>query len=327
LADPVLPRKGDSIGHVNEAAIVAVGLVNAEVSSSIEQVVPEDIHEATPEAGNNSVESGTNFDIGPQREHEVDVTAPETEDTLPDVDSSLRNDPTPVPLPLEPEISLIKTELVAERQVETSYTATTTNGVPIAVEVRPDPISSETEPNAQKDIEVSQVDDTFNIEPIPESDIAQYVEAADTEGPLEDTPASSTKEFENTVQLEPEVEFDAPAEEPSAITQVPAEDQIESEVVISQTPDETIPIPEDATTSVANVDAPVDVRSEQHAAVVETSCTDELAEAILPPDVDGRPETLTALVEPSYESSDDEMKGVSVFPIFNASQKFKLNTL
>jgi hypothetical protein len=311
LADLVLPLKGDSTRHVNEAAMVAVGLVTAGVFSSM-QLVPEGILEATPEAGNDSVESRTTLDIESQREHEVDVT--ETADTLPCVDSSLRDDATPVPLPLEPEISLVKTELVAEREVETI--STTTNDVPIAVEVQPDPISSEPEPNAQNDIEIqTQVDDTSNIkdEPIPESDIAQRIEAADAEGPFEDIPASSTKESENTIQLEPEVDFVAPAEEePPAITQVPAEDQIESEVVISQTPDETIPIPEDAITSVANVDVPVDVRLEQHAAVVETSCTDELAQVILPPDVEGRPVTLTAQVEPSYESSDDEMKGVSV---------------
>ena len=309
LANPVLPLKGDSTGHVNEAAIV-VGLVTAGVFSRMEQAVPEGIHEAAPEAGNDSVESGTTLDIEPQREREVDVAAPETEDTLSDVDSSLWNAPTPVPLPLEPEISLVETELVPERQVDT-----TTNDVPIAVEVQPDPISSETEPNAQNDIEVqTQVDDTSNIkdEPILESDITQRIEAADAEAPFRNVPASSTRESESTVQLEPEVDFVAPAEEePLAITQATAEDQIESEVVISQTPGETI-IPGDATTSVANVDVPVDVRSEQHAAVVETSYSDELAEVILPPDVEKRPETMMAQVEPSYKSSDDEMKGVSV---------------
>jgi hypothetical protein len=135
VANLVLPLKGDSTGHVNEAAIVAVGLPTAEVFSSMEQVVPEGIHETTPEAGNDSVESGTTLDIEPQREHEDDVTAPETEDTLPDIDSSLLNDSTPVSLPLEPEISLTKTELVGERHVETISTATT-NGVPIDVEVQ-----------------------------------------------------------------------------------------------------------------------------------------------------------------------------------------------
>ena len=297
---------------MNEAAVVAVGLAAAEVFSSVEQVVPEGIHEATPEAGNDSVESGTTLDIEPQREREVDVAAPETEDTLSDVDSSLWNAPTPVPLPLEPEISLIKTESVAERQVETTPTATT-NGGPIAVEIQPDLISSETEPNAQEDIEVqTQVDDTFDIEPIPESDIAQYVEAADTDGSLEDAPGSSTKESENTVQLEPEVDFVAPAEEePSPVA---AEDLLPK----IEAPGETIAILENVTDSAANVETPVDIRSEQHAAVVETSYTDGLAEVILPPDVEERPETLTALVGPSCESSNDEMKpeGVSVLPYF-----------
>ena len=320
LADPVLPRKGDFTNHMNEAVMVAVGLATAEEFSSTDKIVPEVTHEATPEAGNDTVESGTTH-IEPQREHEVDVTISEAEDTLPDIHSSLRNDPTPVPLPLEPEISLIKTKLVAERQVETTSTATT-NNVQIDADVQPDPSLSETVPNAQQNIEVqTQVDDASNNikdEPIPQSDI---VEAADTEGPLEDAPASSTKQSQDTVQMEPEDEFVAPAEEePSAIIQVAAENdlpKIECEGAISQTPGETIPIPEDAVASVANIEdqitAPVDVRSE-HAAVVKTSCTDELAEAILPPNVEESPETLKPLVEPSYKSSDDEMVEVSVFP-------------
>jgi hypothetical protein len=159
--------------------------------------------------------------------------------------------------------------LVAERHVESISTATTTNNVPIDVEVQP-----ETAPNAQSDIEVqTQVDDASNIkdEPIPESDIAQHFEAADSESPFEDVPStSSTKESENTIQLEPEVDFVAPAEEES-ITQVAAEDLLPK----IEAPGETID-------SVANVEAPVDVRSE-HAAVVETSCTDELAGVILRP--------------------------------------------
>jgi hypothetical protein len=295
---------------VDEAAIVAVGLATAAVFSNIDEVVPEDIHEAAPEAGNDSVESGTTLDIEPQREHEADATAPETEGTLPDIHTSLHNDPAPVPLPLEPEISLIKTESAAECQVETTSTATTI-GVLVDVEIQPDPSLSETIPDAQKDIEVqTQVDDTSN-KPIPESDVAQHTEAADTESPLEDVLGSNTNLSQNTVQLEPEVDFVAPAEEePSAVTQVAAEDQIESEGA-------TIPIPEDVTVSVGNVEeqiiAPVDVRPE-HTAVVETS-TDELAEVILPPNVEERPETLTPLVEPSYTVSDDEMKGVSVLPI------------
>ena len=285
LADPVLPRQSDSTKYVNEAVIVAAGLATVEEFSSM------DTHEATPEAGNdNTVESGTTLNIESQREHEVDV-----------------------PLPLEPEISLIKTELVAERQVETTSTATT-NSVPIDVDVQPDPSLSETAPNAQQDIEVqTQLDDASNIkdELIPKSDV---VEATDTEGRLEDAPASSTKQSQDTVQTEPEVDFVAPAEEePSAITQVAAETdlpKIEYEGAISQTPGEIIPILEDTTASVTNVEdqiiAPVEVRS-----VVETPCTDELAEAILPPNV----ESLTPLVEPSYKSSDDEIVGVSVLPV------------
>jgi hypothetical protein len=81
-----------------------------------------------------------------------------------------------------------------------------------------------------------------------------------------------------------------------------------------EAPGETIPIPENATASVANVEAPVDAQSE-HAAGVETSCTNELAEVILPPDVEESPETLTPLVEPSYKVSDDELMGVSFLPI------------
>ena len=329
LADPVLPRKGDSTDHMNEAAIVAVGLAAAVGFSSI---VPEVTHEATPDAGNDLVESGTTLDIEPQWEHEVDVAAPETEGTLPDI---LRNDPTLVPLPLEPEISLIKTGLEAEPQVETTSTATT-NSVPIDVEVQPDSSSSETAPNAQKNIEEQiQVDDTSNIkdELILESDIAQHIDTADTEDTLEDVPASSTKQSENTAPLEPEVDFVAPAEEePSAVTQVAAEDllpKIESEAAISG---ETIPIPEDVTASVADVEgqviAPVDVRSED-AAVVETSRTDELAEVILPPNVEESLETLTPLVEPSsYKSPDDEMVGVSVLPISMHPRSLKFfNTL
>jgi hypothetical protein len=309
---------------VNEAATVAVGLATAAVFSSMDEVVPEGIHEATPEAGNDSVESGTNLVIEPQQEHEVDVTAPETEGTLPDIHTSLHNDPTPgpVPLPLEPEISLIKTELVDQCQVETTSTATTIR-VPVEVEVQPDPNLSETVPDTQKDIEVqTQVDETSN-KPIPESDVAQHIEAADTESALEDVPGSNTNPSQNTVQLELEVDFVAPAEEePSAITQVAVEDQIDSEGA-------TIPIPEDVTAPVANVEdqiiAPVDARSEH--AVVETSSTDEPAEVILPPIIEERPETSTPLVEPSYKSPDDEIVGVSVLLIFNASRKLKFNTL
>ena len=320
LADPGLSRKGDFTNHMNESVMVAVGLATAEDFSSTDKVVPEVAHEATPEAGNDTMESGTTLNIEPQRDYEDDVTISETEDTLPEIHSSLRNDPTPVPLPLEPEISLIKTELVAERQVETTSTATTDN-VLIDVEIQPDPSLNETVPNAQQDIEIqTQVDDASNTknEPIPKSDI---VEAADTEGPLEDAPVSSTKQSQDTIEMEPEVDFVAPAEEePSAIIQVAAENdlpKIECEGAISQSPGETIPIPEDAIASVANIEdqiiAPVEDRSE-HAAAVETSCTDELAEVILPSNVEESPETLTPLVEPSYKSSDNEMVEVSVFP-------------
>lgn len=306
---------------MNEAAIVAVGLAAAEGFSSIDKVVPEGIHEVTPETGNDSAEIETTLNVEPQREHEVDVTAPETEDTT-DIDASLHNDPTPVPLPLERESCLIETELVAERQVETA----TTDGVPIDVEDQPDPSSSGTAPNAQRDIEVqTQVDDSSNIkdEPTSESVIAEHVEAANTESALGDVPASSAKESQNTVELEPEVDPVAPTEEePSAITQVAAEDllpKVESEWAISQTPDETIPIPEDTTASVAidNVEdqviAPVDARSE-HATVDETSSTDELAEVIHLPNVEASPEILAPPVEPSYIDSDNIVR-VSVLPI------------
>ena len=312
---------------MNEAVILAVGLATAEDFSSMDKEVPEVTHETTPKAENHSVESGTTLTIEPQqREHEVDVTAPETGGTLPDIHSSTRNDGTPVPLPLEPENSPIQTELIAERQVEITSTATT-NSVPIDVEDQPDPSSNETAANAQKDIEGQvQVIDTSDIkdEPIPESDIAQ---AADSESVLEVVPTSSTKESQNTVQLEPENDFVAPAEEePSAITQVAAEDllpKIESEGPISQISSETIPILEEATAAVANVEdqiiPPVDIESAQ-AAVVETSSTDEHAIVILPPNVEENIETLTPLVEPSHKGSDDEIVEVSVLSHFNASR-------
>ena len=84
MTDPVLPLKGDSTKHVIEAgaATVAIGLAAAEGFSSLDKAVPEGIHEATPEAGNDSVESVTSLNEEPQREREVDVTTvPETEDT------------------------------------------------------------------------------------------------------------------------------------------------------------------------------------------------------------------------------------------------------
>ena len=317
MADQVLPLKVDSIKHVNEAAIIAVGLAAAEGFSSMDEEVRESTHEVTPD---DSVESGTTLNVEP-REHELDVTAPEAEDIHPNIESNLRNDPTPVPLPLEPESSPIETELVAERHVETTSTATT-NNVSIDADVQPEPSLSETTAlNAQNDIEEiqTQVEDISNIkcESIPESDIVQHIEAADAEldGPPEEVPASTAKESQYVVQLEPEVEFVAPAEEAfSTIAQ--ADDlfpKIESEV---------ISIPEDVTASVTNVEdeiiLPVDVQSE-HAPVVETSSTDEPAEVIFPPNVEESPDNLSPMVEP-YKSLDDESVGVSVLPIFNESQ-------
>lgn len=69
--------------------------------------------------------------------------------------------------------------------------------------------------------------------------------------------------------------------------------------------------------------APVDVRSES-AALVETSRTDELVEVILPPKVKESPETLAPMVEPSYESPNDETVGVSVLTISLHSPKLIL---
>ena len=300
MADPVLPLKGDSTKLVIGAAIAAVGLATAEGFSSMDKALPEGTHEAAPEAGNDSVESGTTLDI--ESQHDVDVTAPEAEDSHLDMDSSLHNDPTPEPLHLEPESRLIETELLAEYKVETTSTAVT-KIVPIDADVQFDSSLSETAPSAQKDIEEVeiQVGDT-DIKDIPthESDVAQHIEAADTEvdGPPEEVPA---KDF----QVESEVDFVAPAEdEPSAIAQ--------SEGLLPEIEIEAIPIPEDAIASVTNVEdqvtAPVDVRSD-HAAVVEIS-------SILPPNVEESPATLTTLVEPSYKSEDDEIVRVSVFPIF-----------
>ena len=290
LADPVLPLKDDSINHVKEAAIVAVGLAGlaaVDVSSSPDKVVPEVSHEAKPEAGNDSVETGTTLNVEQQQEREVDVTAaPETEDTHTHIDSNLPNDSTPVPLPVESESSLVETDLVAERQVETNSSATS---IPINEEHQPDPSLTETAPDAEKETEEvqTQVDDTSNIkdETIPKSDVAQYVETADTEGPLED---ASTKESQITFQLEPEVDSVLPVEEePSTITQIAAEDilpKTESEgAAISQAPVETIQIPEDTTAPVADVEeqiiSPVDVRSEPAAVVAHEEETEVEAES------------------------------------------------
>ena len=319
LADLVLRLKGDSTKHVYEVAIAAVGLAAVEGFSTIGKAVTEDSHEATAEAGNDLMESETTLNVEPQREHEFDVTSLEAEDSLSDMDSSLQNDPTPVPLPLQPESRLIETELAAERQVETTSTVTT-KSVPVDAEDQPDPSLSETALNAQKYIGIQkQVDNTSNInsESIPESDI---VEAADAEleGPREEVPASIMKDSQRAVQLESEVGFVAPAKEES-LTITQAEDlspKIESEA---------IPIPEGVTASVTNIEdqivAPVDVRSE-HAAVVETSSTDERTEVILPFNAEESPETLTPLVE-SYMSS-DEIVEVSVLLIFNTFPMLKL---
>ena len=320
LADPVLPQQNQSTKLVDEAAIVAVGLAAAEGFSSTDKAAPEGIREASPEAVDDSVESGTTLNMEPHREPEVEVSAPETEDT-PDIHSSLSTDPpTSVPLPLEPESSLIETELVAERHIETSSTAT--KSVPTDAEVQPEPSLIETAPNAIEEVQTQVSDTNTKDELILESDVAQHIEAADAEleAPLEDVAASSTKESQSIVQMEPEVDFVALAEEDSlAITQVAAEDlspKNDIEEAISQTPLETIPIEEDATASVANVEdqiiSPVDVRSE-HAAVVETSSTDETAEVILPPNVEESPETSAPLVEPRYKNSDDEIVSVNFF--------------
>ena len=223
LADLVL--KDDSTKHVIEASIVAVGLATAEGFSSMNKTVQEDPQEATPETGNDSIESGTPLDLEPSWEDEVDVTtAPATEGIHPDIDSSLHNDPTPVLLALEPESSLIETELVTEREVETISTETTEK-VPIDVEVQPGPSLGETALYSQKDIEEkqTQVYDATNIKDEPKSNILQYIESTDTEdeGPIEYVAASSTKEFQSIVQIEPKTGFVTLAEEESsAITQV-----------------------------------------------------------------------------------------------------------
>ena len=186
MADPVLPLKGDSTKLVIGAAIAAVGLASAEGFSSMDKAVPEGTHEAAPEAGNDSVESGTTLDVESQQEHEA--TVPEMEETHPGIDSSLP-DETPVPLALEPESSLIETELVAESQVETT-SAATTRSVPIDV----DPSLSETSPNAQEDIEEvqAQVDDASNIkdEPVPESNVAVVGEETEGQFEIESSPAT-----------------------------------------------------------------------------------------------------------------------------------------
>ena len=308
------PLKGDSTKHVDEAAaIVAVGLATAEGFSSMEKLVPEGVHEATPETADDSVEKGT---TERQQEHEVDVTAPETEDTHPDIGSSHYDEPTPVPLPLEP----IETDSAAEPQGEIA--TATAEGIPTDVEYQPDSGSNETAPIAEKDIEEVQIqsDDTSNIkdELIPESDVVQHVEAGDSEleGRVEDVPSPSMKESQNTVQLEPEADFVALAEEePSAITHGAAEHlspNIENEEAISRASDEIIPIPEESTPPVANVEdeiiVPVDVPE-------QVSSPDKPAEVIVPPIAEERLDTLKPLVASSYKDFDDQLVEVSGFLI------------
>lgn len=266
------------------------------------------------------MESGTALNVG-QQEHKVDVTVPDAEDAI---HSSLPNDPIPISLPLEPGIT---TEVEAENQVETTSLATTDG--PIIVEAQLGPSLSETTPHSQRDIEIpTQVGDTFNIKdkPIPESDVAHHIEDAGIEGPLEDGPASTTK-AQNTVQLEPDADPVAPAaKEPSAITQVDAENllpRVESEGATSQRSDETMPIPKDIAASVPSVEdqivAPVDVQSE-HATVVETSYTDELTEVVLLPSAEEEsPETLAPSVETTYESSNNEMVVSVLIPTHSRS--------
>ena len=207
MADPSFTFKRDSTKHLIVAAIVAGGLATVEGFSSMDKAVPEGTHEAAPEVGNDSVESGTTtLNIEPKREHEVDVTTvPEAEETHPNIDSSLRDDPTPVPLALEPESSLIETELVAESQVEITSAATTS--VPIDVEDQSDPSLSETSPNAQKDIEEvqTQVDDAFNIkdEPIPESNVAVVGEEMEGQMEIESSPATQAVGLSSVTDVAP----------------------------------------------------------------------------------------------------------------------------
>lgn len=157
-------------------------------------------------------------------------------------------------------------------------------------------------------------------------------ETANIEDPLEIIPASRTKESQSTTHLEPEVDFVAPPEEEApAITQVEAANLLprtESEDAISQSPDETIIIPEDAATSVTNVEdrivEPVDVHSE-HTTVVETSRREELAEVILSPNVEESPEKLVPPVEPVHKVPDKIVEvGVPLIPVH--LQKLKLTS-
>ena len=233
FADPVIFIKGDSNKHVVEAAIVAAGLATAEGFSSVEKVVPEVSHEVTPEAGNDSVESGT-LKLEPQQEREVDDTvAPEAEDAHPDIHSNLPNDPTPVHLSVEPESSLIEMELVAERQDETTSSATTER-VPIDVEDQRDPSSSETAPDAQKEIEAPA---KYDLPSTAEESAAVLTLEPETSYTIEGTPAhhslpveSGKSDDENAINQAETIELKATETEHMSS---PVEDEID--VVDSKT--------------------------------------------------------------------------------------------
>jgi hypothetical protein len=156
---------------------------------------------------------------------------------------------------------------------------------------------------------LATTEDVSNMdEVVPEATDA----TANIEDPLESIPASRTKDSQSTTQLEPEVDFVAPPEEEApAIIQAEAENLLprtEREDAISHSPDETIIIPEDAATSVTNVEErivePVDVQSE-HATMFETSRTEEHAEVIPSPNVEESPEKLIPPVEPLYKIPDE----------------------
>lgn len=72
---------------MEEAAIVAVGLAAVEDITIIDKDVPEVTHETTPEAGKDSLGSGTTH-IEPQREQEFDVIVPDIHEATPDAAST-----------------------------------------------------------------------------------------------------------------------------------------------------------------------------------------------------------------------------------------------
>ena len=216
---------------MNVAFVKTVPLTTTEDVSSMDKLDPGLTYEVGPEADNDLVASGTTPNIDLDWEHKVDATVSVAKDT-PDI-MNLRDEPSPVPLPLGHEIGPIKTEVEEEIQVEVAYTPAIEDAP--TVEVQPDPSPSETAPNIHKDIEVeTQVDDSSNIkhESIPESDITYHIEA-ESEGPLKDAPVSSMKVAQT--QLDPE----APEEEkPSVISQVETDSlppRIENEDAPSQT--------------------------------------------------------------------------------------------